>query len=181
MATHRHRLQESRSQCSNFTSLRQFLFWVCSCNTITSSDVIAVRQILGQQSRWDTVQQNKHPVDVCIPLQRTPTSWMEWKKTQSQDQTGDNKRIEISLILDLYTHCNLIKLVLIEGCIHLRCCNFLIYLCALRENTEFFLMHMSPILFRLQNFSCIRIGFWKTSRTTGWGITILSSKPPHHT
>lgn len=131
MATHRHRLQESRSRCSYFTSLRQFLFWVCSCNTITSSDVIAVRQILGQQSRWDTVQQNKHPEDVCIPLQRTPTSWMEWKKkTQSQDQTGDNKRIEISLILDLYTHCNLIKLVLIEGCIHLRCCNFLIYLCA---------------------------------------------------
>lgn len=55
MATHRHRLQESRSRCSYFTSLRQFLFWVCSCNTITSSDVIAVRQILGH----DETQSNK--------------------------------------------------------------------------------------------------------------------------
>lgn len=84
-----------------------------------------------------------------------PHEWNE-KKTQSQDQTGDNKRIEI---LGLYTHCNLIKLVLIEGCIHLRCCNFLIYYVLLRVSTEFFLIHMSPILFRLQNFSCIRIVF----------------------
>lgn len=60
------------------------------------------------------------------------------KKTQSQDQTGDNKRIEISLILDLYTHCNLIDLVLIEGYIHLRCCNFLIYLHAPESEYRFF-------------------------------------------